>query len=81
MERLRTDVATQSLTHDDCLITASHVANARRVRRSGGIVVGKPNEHQKIDAVMADALAHEEACDVLVAGLPKKRSRRMVVYR
>jgi len=81
LERLRTDVATQSLTHDDCLITASHVANARRVRRSGGIVVGKPNEHQKIDAVIADALAHEAACDVLVAGLPKRRSRRMVVYR
>ncbi len=81
LERLRTDVATGSLTHDDCLITASHVANARRVRRSGGIVVGKPNEHQKIDAVMADALAHEAACDVRAEGIPKKRSRRMVVYR
>lgn len=81
LERLRTDVATRSLTHDDCLITASHVANARRVRRAGGIVIGKPNEHQKIDAVMADSLAHEAACDVLVAGIPKRRSRRMVVYR
>ena len=81
LERLRTDVATGSLTHDDCLITASHVANARRVRRSGGIVVGKPNEHQKIDAVMADALAHEAACDVRAEGIPRKRSRRMVVYR
>ena len=81
LERLRTDVTTHGLTHDDCLITASHVANARRVRRSGGVVVGKPNAHQKIDAVMADALAHEAACDVKAAGLPRKRSRRMVVYR
>lgn len=81
LERLRTDVTTRGLTHDDCLITASHVANARRVRRSGGVVVGKPNAHQKIDAVMADALAHEAACDVKAAGLPRKRSRRMVVYR
>ena len=81
LERLRTDTTTQALTHDDCLITASHVANARRVRRPGGIVIGKPNEHQKIDAVMADALAHEAACDAKAAGLTRKRSRRMVVYR
>lgn len=81
LERLRTDVTTRGLTHDDCVITASHVANARRVRRPGGIVVGKPNEHQKIDAVMADALAHEAACDAKAAGLTRKRSRRMVVYR
>ena len=80
LERLRTDVATGSLTHDDDPITASHVANARRVRRAGGIVVGKPNEHQKIDAAVADALAHEAACDVKAAGLPRKRSRRMVIY-
>ncbi len=81
LERLRTDVATRSLTHDDCLITASHVGNARRVRRPGGVVIGKPNQHQKIDAAMADVLAHEAACDVLVAGIPRKRSRRMTVYR
>jgi hypothetical protein len=30
---------------------------------------------------MADALAHEAACDVRAEGIPKKRSRRMVVYR
>lgn len=80
LERLRTDVATGGLAHDDCLITASHVANARRVRRAGGIVIGKPNSHQKIDAVMADTLAHEAACDAKAAGLTKRRSRRMVVY-
>ncbi len=80
LERLRTDVATGGLTHDDCLITASHIANARRVRRAGGMVIGKPNSHQKIDAVMADALAHEAACDVRTEGLPRRRSRRMVVY-
>ena len=81
LERLRTDVATGGLSHDGCPTTAQHVANARRVRRSGGVVVGKPNDHQKIDAVMADALAHEAACDAKAAGLTKKRSRRMVVYR
>ena len=80
LERLRTDVATASVTHDGCSTTTTHVANARRVRRAGGIVVGKPNEHQKIDAAVADALAHEAACDVKAAGLPRKRSRRMVVY-
>lgn len=80
LERLRTDVATSSLTHDGCATTTAHVANARRVRRAGGIVVGKPNEHQKIDAAVADALAHEAACDVKAAGLPRRRSRRLVVH-
>lgn len=80
LERLRTDVATSALTHDGCATTTAHVANARRVRRPGGIVVGKPNDHQKIDAAVADALAHEAACDARAAGLTRKRTRRMTVY-
>ena len=43
----------------------------KAVRRSGGIVIGKPNDHQKIDLAMADALAHEAACDARTAGLTK----------
>lgn len=81
LERLRTDLATSSFTHDGCRVTSTHVANARRVRRSGGIVVGKPNPQRKIDAAVADALAHEAACDARAAGLTRKRSRKMVVYR
>ena len=81
LERLRTDVSTGSLSHDGDQTVAVHVRNARRVRRTGGIVIGKPNDHQKIDLVMADALAHEAAADARTAGLTRPRQRRMVVYR
>ncbi len=71
LERLKTDVAAGNLTHDADPAMLTHVRNARRVRRSGGIVIGKPNDHQKIDLAMADALAHEAACDARTAGLTK----------
>ena len=81
LERLQTDLATSAFTHDGCRITSTHVGNARKVRRSGGIIVGKPNPQRKIDAAVADTLAHEAACDARAAGLTRKRTRRMVVYR
>ena len=71
LERLKTDVAAGNLAHDADPVMLTHVRNARRVRRSGGIVIGKPNDHQKIDLAMADALAHEAACDARTAGLTK----------
>lgn len=79
LERLRTDIATEALTHDDDPMMLTHLRNARRVRRSGGIVIGKPNDHQKIDVVMADALAHEAACDARAAGLTKSKATRRVL--
>lgn len=81
LERLKTDMATGSLTHDGDPVTGLHMRNARRVRRPGGVVIGKPAQHQKIDAAMADALAHEAAGDVVAAGLsqPKARSRMIVL--
>ena len=71
LERLRTDVTAGGFTHDGDPVALTHVRNARRVRRTGGVVVGKPNDHQKIDLVMADALAHEAACDARAAGLTR----------
>ena len=79
LERLRTDVANGAVSHDGDPVMLGHVRNARRVRRPGGVVVGKPNDHQKIDMVMADALAHEAACDARTAGLTAKRDRRVLV--
>ena len=79
LERLKTDVAAGSLAHDGDPVTASHIRNARRVRRPGGIVIGKPNDHQKIDLAMADALAHEAACDARAAGLTKPPAPRRVL--
>jgi len=69
LERLSTDTASGSYDHDGCPILRAHLANARKVRRPGGIAIGKPADHQKIDMVIADALACEAAGDVLAAGL------------
>jgi hypothetical protein len=43
------------------------------------VVIGKPNDHQKIDVVMADALAHEAASDAKAAGLTTPRRRGIIV--
>lgn len=80
LERLRTDVGTKAFTHDGDPVALTHVRNARRVRRPGGVVIGKPNHHQKIDVVMADALAHEAAHDALTAGLNRPRDRTVIVF-
>jgi phage terminase large subunit-like protein len=80
LERLRTDVATGGLTHDGDPTVAAHLRNARAVRRPGGVVIGKPNVHQKIDLIMADCLAHEAAADAIAAGLTKQRRRGVVIW-
>lgn len=57
------------ITHDGCPITALHMGNARKVAKPGQkYVLGKPNEHQKIDAAMASIVAHEAASDAREAG-------------
>jgi phage terminase large subunit-like protein len=69
LERAVTDLTTGRSTHDGCPITAAHVANARKIAKPGQrYILGKPNEHQKIDAAMADVLAHEAAADAREAG-------------
>ena len=67
--RYREDLAEGLTTHDGCAITRTHALNARKVAKSGDrFVLGKPSEHQKIDAVMADVLAHQAACDARAVG-------------
>lgn len=61
LQRLVVDLGRRT-THDACPITAQHVANARKFARPGDrYILGKPNQHQKIDAAMADVLCHEAA--------------------
>lgn len=82
LERYLTDLTTGALSHDDCAITAVHMANCRKIAKPGDrYVLGKPNQHQKIDASMASVLAHEAACDARVAGWQPPKRSRMVVRR
>ena len=64
LARVVTDLRTGAHTHDGCPITAMHVDHARKVAKPGErYILGKPDEHRKIDAAMADTLAHEAASD------------------
>lgn len=69
LNRYRTDLVEGSTTHDDCPITRTHALNARKLAKPGDkFILGKPSEHQKIDALMADVLTHEAAADARAAG-------------
>ncbi len=68
LRRYHTDLTTKAFTHDGCPITAQHAANARKMPRGDRYVLGKPAQHQKIDAAMADVLAHEAYSDAWAAG-------------
>ena len=85
LNRYYTDLTEGTTTHDACTITRTHALNARKLAKPGDkFILGKPSEHQKIDALMADVLAHEAASDARAAGwsIPKPRKNaRMIVIR
>lgn len=69
LTRFVTDVSTQRLTHDGCLLTEIAMRNARKVAAAGNrYLLGKPSQTQKIDPAMASVLAHEAAADAREAG-------------
>ena len=69
LNRFLTDLDEGATTHDGCPITRTHALNARKLAKPGDkFILGKPSEHQKIDALMADVLAHEAAADARAAG-------------
>lgn len=69
LERMVTDLAAGNYAHDGCPITAAHAANAVKAgRKNDTYVLAKASKTQKIDAAMADVLAHEARADALAAG-------------
>jgi len=63
------DIHEGTTTHDADLTAKTHALNARKVAKAGDkFVIGKPSEHQKIDILMADILAHEAAADARMTG-------------
>lgn len=77
LERLRTDVLNPEspFTHDGDADVFAHVRNA--VIRSRGLdsvtkqrkyILGKPEDHQKIDYAMSSTLAHEAVMDAIAGG-------------
>jgi phage terminase large subunit-like protein len=69
LERYVTDLVSGAFKHDGCPIVAAHVANAvKSTRKNDTYVLAKASKTQKIDAAMADVLAHEARADALAAG-------------
>lgn len=58
-----------STSHDNHTDFRQHALNARKVAKPGDrYILGKPADHQKIDILMADVLAHEAAADMRAIG-------------
>lgn len=79
LERFVTDLGAGRVTHDGCPTTTTHMLNARKLTRAGRYVLGKPNDHQKIDAAMATVLAHEAAADARSTGWGEEKKRTQII--
>ena len=79
--RYRNDLTDGAGTHDgqhDFMLCA---INARKAAKAGDkFILSKPSDHQKIDVLMADILAHEAACDARATGW-KEKSSKVLVFR
>lgn len=81
LERALTDLLSGRVSHDGCQATATHVGNCRKIAKPGDrYILGKPNDHRKIDLAMADVLAHEAWADVSTAGLWGQSDVMLVEY-
>lgn len=69
IKRFEVDLAQRKLTHDGCPLTTIAAGNARKLAKfNQQYVLGKPANHQKIDAIMARILAHTAAADAREVG-------------
>lgn len=69
LTRFLEDTTEGLTTHDGDETAKQHALNARKVAKPGDkYILGKPSEHQKIDILMADILAHEAASDMRALG-------------
>lgn len=67
--RYRTDVIQRSTRHVKDALFEEHALNARMIAKPGDrFLLGKPSDHQKIDLLMSDVLAHQAAADARATG-------------
>lgn len=80
LTRFEIDLSNGRISHDNCPLTNMAIANAKKVAKPGQkYVLGKPTDHQKIDAAMATVIAHEAAMDAKTNGWDKKMDSRVLV--
>lgn len=69
LKRMRNDLKSGRNKHDGDPVAKDHMMNARMIAKPGDkYILGKPDEHRKIDIAMADTLAHEAAADLHTIG-------------
>jgi hypothetical protein len=69
LDRYLTDMAEGATSHLEDATYQAHALNARKLGKPGDkYILGKPSDHQKIDVLMTDVLAHEAAADARTAG-------------
>lgn len=77
--RFREDLREGITTHSADKVMEEQALNARMVAKPGDkFILGKPSEHQKIDLLMADVLAHEAAADVRASGWSADDDSRVI---
>ena len=77
--RFEEDLIEGLIKHDGCPIATTHAANARKKAQPGQkYTIEKPNEHQKIDQIMARVLAHTAARDSIAAGWATEKPKSKV---
>lgn len=81
LNRYRTDLHEEATHHLEDATYRTHALNGRMVGKAGDkYILGKPSEHQKIDVLMADVLAHEAAADARAEGWATEADNRMFVF-
>ncbi len=69
IRRFEADLARATIRQDGCPVTAAHIKNARKIAKGADrYTLGKPSQHQKIDAAVTSVICHEAACDARAAG-------------
>lgn len=74
LNRYHTDILEGVTSHTEDTVYRTHALNARKISKPGDkYILGKPSEHQKIDVLMADVLAHEAASDARAEGWQERK--------
>ena len=82
LQRYQVDMLEGSSKHHDDIAYRTHALNARKLAKPGDkYLLGKPSDHQKIDLLMADVIAHEAASDSRASGWTAEKQPTILFLR
>lgn len=80
--RYQEDIAEGLTSHVPDAEMRRHALHARKLAKPGDrFILGKPEQHMKIDLLMADVLAHEAVCDARAEGWTEKKATPFFRFR